>query len=249
MDVQEFQKKLEEIREAALKNGKSIRGEQVVNFFSGMDLEKTQMLKVLQYLKMQGITIEGLKQQESEEDKGAGVRKQVPLSPEESAYVTEYKAGLQEGGIGEPSVEALFERLSKGDNSAKAELATAYLPAAADLAVEYNCEEIFLGDLIQEANVSLLAALELPEPSVKDDTWLREEIRKGIVLAVEEQTQRKFADDCLVAKVEKLDSAIKELTEDEEDGTSEFSLAELAVILDMDVEEMKDVLRLTGEEN
>ena len=46
MDVQEFQKILGEIRDIALKNGRILSGAQVVEFFSGMKLEKAQMLKV-----------------------------------------------------------------------------------------------------------------------------------------------------------------------------------------------------------
>ena len=39
------------------------------------------------------------------------------------------------------------------------------------------------------------------------------------------------------------------LSEDEEDGQSPFTIAELAVILDMKADEIKDILRLAGEEN
>lgn len=66
--------------------------------------------------------------------------------------------------------------------------------------------------------------------------------------AIEEQTQRKFEDDYLVAKVEKLEAAVRELTEDEDDENSKFSVEELAIILDMDEEEIRDVLRLTGDD-
>ena len=55
-------------------------------------------------------------------------------------------------------------------------------------------------------------------------------------------------DDYLVAKVEKLEAAVRELTEDEEDESSKFSVEELAIILDMDEEEIRDVLRLTGDD-
>ena len=48
--------------------------------------------------------------------------------------------------------------------------------------------------------------------------------------------------------MEKLESAIRELTEDEEEGESKFTIDELAIILDMDVDEMRDVLRLTGDD-
>ena len=60
--------------------------------------------------------------------------------------------------------------------------------------------------------------------------------------------RRKFEDDYLVAKVEKLEAAVRELTEDEEDESSKFSAGELAIILDMDEEEIRDVLRLTGDD-
>lgn len=81
-----------------------------------------------------------------------------------------------------------------------------------------------------------------------DGRWLRSEILRGIQGAIREQTDRKLSDDCLVAKVQNLESAIRELTEDEEDGENKFSIGELAVILDMDVEEIRDVLRLTGDD-
>ena len=45
-----------------------------------------------------------------------------------------------------------------------------------------------------------------------------------------------------------LEAAVRELTEDEEDESSKFSVEELAIILDMDEEEIRDVLRLTGDD-
>lgn len=249
MDVQEFQLKLAELCKIAEENEKVLTGTQVREFFSGMELEKGQLLKVLQYLKVQGIVIDGVElpaedtvhQEETE-------KKTVPLTPEEQAYLKDYRAGLTEGTKQEESGEALFAKLANGQEEARMALTKLYLPAAADIAVEMNCEEIFLADLIQEANLSLLDALGQPDPKQKDDAWLRREIRRGIGRVIEEQTEQKLHDDSLVARVEKLDHAIRELSEDEEDGETKFSVNELAIILDIDVEEMKDVLRLTGDD-
>ena len=119
---------------------------------------------------------------------------------------------------------------------------------AAQLAVEMNTEDIFIGDLIQEANVSLVQALGAAGELLRSEEWLLEQVREGIRQACKEQSQRKFEDDSLVARVEKLESAVRELSEDEEDGESAFSVGELAVILDMDVEEIRDTLRLTGDD-
>ncbi len=102
--------------------------------------------------------------------------------------------------------------------------------------------------MIQEANLGLLAALDRTDTGLKDDLWLKREIRRAVCGAIREQSDRKMQDDCLVAKVQNLESAIRELTEDEEDSRNKFSIDELAVILDMDVEEIRAVLRLTGDD-
>ena len=73
------------------------------------------------------------------------------------------------------------------------------------------------------------------------------EVRKGIIAVLEEQNQRKFADDRLVARAEKLESPVRELNDDEDDKNA-FSIDELAIILDMKVDEIRDVLRLTGDD-
>ena len=73
----------------------------------------------------------------------------------------------------------LFQRTAHGDALALGKLAQVYLPVAANMAAEMNCEEIHLADLIQEANVALLEALEQEKPQVKNDQWLRLQLREG----------------------------------------------------------------------
>ena len=60
------------------------------------------------------------------------------------------------------------------------------------------------------------------------------------------RNRHKFRDDYLVSKVENLEAAVKELTDD--DDATKFTIDELAVILDMNVDEIRDVLRLTGDD-
>ena len=126
-------------------------------------------------------------------------------------------------------------------------LASYYMKATAELAADMNAKEILLADLIQEANLSLIQALDNAGEELRDEEWLLAEVRKGILQVIEEQTQVKFADDSLVARVEKLESAVRELNDDEDDKTA-FSIDELAIILDMKVDEIRDILRLTGDD-
>ena len=77
------------------------------------------------------------------------------------------------------------------------------------------------------------------------NTFLCGEIRNAMLLMVEEQTDQKQRDDILVEKVRDLETKIKELLEDDD---VKYSVDELAAFLDMDVEEIQAVLRLTGED-
>lgn len=243
MDVQEFQNKLKEIQKVAKDQGNSLTAAQIRETFGGSDLNKDQLMGVLRYLSTRGISIEGVAAGEPAEAKE---KKKVPLTQEEETYLKEYTEALPEAGDKEARA-AMFRRLSEGDPDAVQTLAAWYLRVAADMAVEMNSEDIFLGDLIQEANVSLMQALGGAGEELRDETWLLGELRKGIQAVLDEQSQQKFADDSLVAKVEKLENAVRDLSDDE-DGKCEFSVAELAVILDMDVEEIRNTLRLTGDD-
>lgn len=248
MDVVEFQKKLQEICNIAEENGQVLSQAQIREYFQGMELETEQMLKMLQYLRTKGIQIQGESTAESKEDIEPEIQSgtRTPLTVQEKEYLQEYLDGLQDEKLDEQELQGLFQDIAGGDALAQGRLAQVYLSVAANMAADMNCEEIHLADLIQEANVALLEALEQDEPQVKNDQWLRLQLRKGIIAAIEEQTERKFQDDSLVARVEKLESAVKELTDD--DGETRFTLDELAVILDMKIDEIRDVLRLTGDD-
>lgn len=251
MDVIQFQEKLRNICELGKQNGNMLTHEQIREHFASTDLETSQMLKVLQYLKLQGIMIEGdtasVETEEVGETEPESKGTSTPLTSEEEAYLKDYLAEVSNGKEVSPEMlHTLFENLADGDAIAEAALTSIYLPVAANMAADMNCTEIQLADLIQEANVVLLTVLSDPETERKDDAWLRLQLRKGIIAAIEEQTQKKFQDDCLVAKVEKLETAVKELTDD--DGENRFTIDELAVILDMNVDEIRDILRLTGDD-
>lgn len=261
MNVKEFQEKLNEIYAEAEKSDGVLTGAQMREFFAGMELDKQQLIQILQYLKAKGIQIEGVENMEASvadevKEEEAVQKELVPLTPEEEAYLNEYKSELEFVSKKADDPTELFEAWKAKKAGAKDALTQYYMPVAMEIAVELNCEEIFIADLIQEANLSLLMTLgeaELGFASLEmdmvDDKWLRKKIREGVTAVIEEQTQRSIGDDMLVEKVQKLDTAIRELSEDEEDGQSPFTIAELAVILDMKADEIKDILRLAGEEN
>lgn len=93
--------------------------------------------------------------------------------------------------------------------------------------------------------MSLLAALKQGKrQEVSGHQWLTEEIRRGIGQWIALQREQKFQDESLVEQVRKLEAAIRELSDDEE---RDYSVAELSAFLDMDEEEIRSVLNLTGD--
>ena len=92
--------------------------------------------------------------------------------------------------------------------------------------------------------MSLLLALgeEIPEDNAVN--WMEKRLLAGMEAWVKEQTEQKYQDECMVEQVRKLEAAIRELSDDEE---QKFSVEELAAYLDMDEEEIRAVLSLTSE--
>lgn len=112
MDVQEFQKKLGELCRMAESQNKTVTAQQVREFFSGMELDQGQLLKIIQYLKVQGITIEGAEIPDTESEEKEPERKAIPLTPEEKAYLKEYQEGFSAITQSEKSLEELFQELA-----------------------------------------------------------------------------------------------------------------------------------------
>ena len=245
MNVQEFQNKLKEVQEIARQHGNALNAAEIRQVFEECDLDKSQLLGVLKYLTSQGILIEGL--ETAGEEAKEPEHKKIPLTAEEEAYLKNYLVELPV--VDEVDADSVFEALAAGDQRAALQTLTSYyMKTAADMAVEMNIDEMQLADVILEANVCLIQALGTAGDECRDEKWLLSEMRKGIQLVLEEQTQTKVEHDSLVARVEKLESAVRELN-DGEDEKNAFTIDELAIILDMKVDEIRDILRLTGDDN
>ena len=241
MNIQEFQDKLKEIQTLAMKNGKQVQAELVQQFFGEEGMDQEKLKKVFDFLEMQGITVHGYSKKCEVTQKVEEVL-QVPLTAEEEEYLEEYLETL--GEIEGFDREQLLADFIAGED-VKVSILKCYQKEVVQIAKELHSGEIFFGDLLQEGNMGLLMALEQAAAQEEIHTWLMSEIRSSIRLFMEEQSQQKKEDDILVEKVRNLEAKVKELTEDED---VKYSVEELAAFLDMDVEEMESVLRLTGDD-
>ena len=127
MDVIQFQEKLRNICELGKQNGNMLTHEQIREHFASTDLETSQMLKVLQYLKLQGIMIEGdtapVETEEVGETEPESKGTSTPLTSEEEAYLKDYLAEVSNGKeVSQEMLHTLFENLADGDAIAEAAL-------------------------------------------------------------------------------------------------------------------------------
>lgn len=246
MDIIEFQNKLKEVQTLALNNGKKVKAALVEKFFEGDDITQDKLQKVYDFLEIQGIHVDGAEKSPEasvQEEVVQEAAAEIPLTSEEKEFLEEYLLGFETEE--ELLKEELLRAFLAGNQECTEKLIRAYQDEIVKAAKKLNREDIFFGDLLQEGNMGLLTALERLSEQEAPSEWIEKEIESTMKLFIEEQAQQKKEDNILVEKVRDLEKKVKELTEDED---VKYSVEELAAFLDMDLEEMESVLRLTGDD-
>lgn len=240
----EFREKLSGILDLAKENQNRITTEMVEQYFEEDCLSEEQIILVYDYLLSQKIVVKGYTKKGG--TVSAGESSEAALTAEEEAYVREYTQDLKAIPLEqEGERERLYQQVVQGDGLAKARLVEVYLKDVVEIAKEMNREEFFLGDLVQEGNVSLLLAADLLSETEGAHEFLCGEIRDGIQALMEEQTELKKQDNRMVERVNRLDESIRSLTED---MGRKVTVSELAVFMDMEEDEILDIMKLAGEE-
>lgn len=257
MEMKEFQQKLVELLAKAENQDKNLKNEEILEVFGMNQLSADQLKSLYEYLRIQGIRIEGMElkrmdisadfQPENEKEADEKEIQLVSLEMEDEECLKEYSSYLEMIPTEkEGEREQLLASYGAGDGSATERLAQLYLPYLLDTARKMYRKGIYIGDLIQEGNMSLLTALVEEMPKDQADQWMKDVICKGMENWLAEQAEQKLRDDSMVEKVRKLEAAIRELSDDDD---QKFTIEELSAYLDMDEEEIRAVLSLTGEGN
>lgn len=241
-----FREMLREIKEIADQKGNVLTEEEVRNFFEDAGLEEEQIKLIFRYLVDQNIRILGYEEQE---DTNGNEEEQQVWQEEETEYLSFYEEELEK--IQEASEEEkrrFLQDAIQGDALAKGRLVELYLPTVAEIAREYQKKELPIGDLIQEGNIGLMIAVEsLSETTQMSeaDVFFKDQIRKAIEEAMEQQRDIRHAGEEIVGRVNHLNEAIQNL---EEDLEHKVSIEELSAYLEMPIEEIEDILRMAGDE-
>ncbi len=269
-----FRAMLSEIKELAEENGNRLTREQIRDFFRESNLTQEQLEMVTAYLAGEKIQIEGYeKKQEAADTVLDGEQSQSPESDwnqrqntgaagpgeeekkEAGADAAEtqpmeiYREELQHlETLSQAERLNLFWQAAAGEQTAKSSLTHAYLQTVYDLSKTYLYDRISQGDLVQEGNVGLLLALEelTPGQTLEEyEQFLFNRIQEAMEDAVQESQDLEEMGEKLAKRADQLKEAAENL---KEELGRKVSIEELSAYLEMPMEEIKDILRMAGDE-
>ena len=232
-DRLEFRGKLQGILELAESQEKKITLEEVETYFEDEQLSREQIDLVCDYLLSQKVAVSGY-------EKMGGILsgpKQVEAQEEPCPILTE-----EEQRYVESYLEELGEMKAGSEEEARL---LYYFPKVVDLAVKINRSQVFIGDVIQEGNVSLMLALKESDSRNDREQEVMDQVRAGMLALVEEQTEVKRQDKKMVEQVSELDETIQSMSEE---MGRKVAVDEVAEQLGISEAQIADILKLAGEE-
>lgn len=231
-DKMSFQQKLADIMKLAQENGMRMTAEETEQFFEDDGLTKEQMDLVFDYLLSQKVAVQGyVRKPGTVQESGDG--EEMPgsdaLSAEEKEYLEDYLRQIGE-------LQATSEE--------EVRLAL-YLRLVYEEAVKLHREEVFIGDMIQEGNAALVEAMDLHPAGEGEQELVMADVRAAMRALLASQTEMKRRDRKMVNQVTRLDETIKQMTDE---LGRKVDVQEVAERLELTEEQVRDILKLTGEE-
>ena len=255
-----FREMLSEIKSLADTKGNLLTVQEINDFFSNAHLGQEQLEMVYEYLKSQRITVVGYEKRneqasalfeetkdEPEEDQEADSQETVGVDRWEGMQF--YLDELEQIKKIEPGEElALFRKAAEGDCGARKQLTELYLPMVCELAGDYEGDELLVEDLIQEGNMGLLLTLERLETAdslAAFQAQLLNGVNQYMQEVLKEQKDIREMGRGIAKRVDHLSQAIHNL---EEELEHRVSVEELSAYLEMPAEEIRDILKMAGDE-
>ena len=234
-----FREMLSEIKKAANETGDVITQDKIKEILSGIPLEEEHFKLIYNYLSEQNIrVVDSLEELEEQPQEDGGSL---------ALYLDELMSLERE--VTEDERELMLQAMEQ-EAGAKERLIESYLPLICEMASGYEGDDVLAEDLIQEGNLGLLMAIEsLGQLKNERPAACRAHIINSINEAMEQMIdssrKTKKMDEGIVSRVSHLDEAIRNL---ERDLEHKVSAEELSAYLEMPLEEIRDVLRMAGDQ-
>ena len=258
-NMAKFGEKLKELVALGKKKKSILELQEINDFFSDMELEAEQMDKIFEYLEASGIDVLRINAEEDAEDEI-----EIVITEEDEVDVEKIDLSVPDGiSIEDPvrmylkeigkvpllSAEEeieLAKRMADGDEEAKKRLAEANLRLVVSIAKRYVGRGMLFLDLIQEGNLGLIKAVEKfdYQKGFKFSTYATWWIRQAITRAIADQARTIRIPVHMVETINKLIRVSRQLLQE---LGREPSPEEIAEVLDMPVERVREILKISQE--
>ena len=230
-----FLKRLRDTADTAAKNGNMITEEELEEAFADLDLNESQMTQVRDFLKTKGVVI------------GEALPIEEVISEEEMNHLRDYEEMLDSIEIPSDSVlDALKLSAMAGERDAQKSLAEYSLKKVVDIARLYAGQGVYMEDLIGAGNEVLLIAVTQLAPLDKPDEvdgYLGRRIMDAMEDVIAANLDEKAAEKVVEERVNLVADRAREMAEE---LGRKVSVAELAAEYDMDPEDIREAVRLSG---
>ncbi len=245
-EKESFLEALRELERLAKSRDGRLEAEAVRDYLGQFAITEEQKDAVYEYLRGQGVQVEGWTRgpilpedrEWTEED----------LGEEDRPAYREWMQMLEQIPAAEEKERQMLLDAFLESGKYRARIVELYQEWAVRTARAYAGRGILLEDLIQEANIGLMMAvdsLSLREETITEDEYIRAGIEGALRQLLEEEENAKEKDNQILRRMNHIGDGIRILSEE---LGRKVTLEEITEYLDMPSDEVKDLLKLTGEQ-